>query len=178
MPNNIRLTEVVTRCHNQLDDLFLLHQEAVILGKFDEALQLLKCFKELHHLHMRFEDEQLIPELDGIDDLGRWPASLYSAEHAKVQSLMERTVTRLQSLGESPVSRQATRRQIIDLLDDEKSFKGLCEHHQEREESGLLPELDSQTGDRWRATVIGSFQRSWNDCVERNMIIVNGIDLR
>ena len=178
MSNNIRLTEVVSRCHHRLDDLFLLHQEAVILGKFDEALQLLNCFKELHHLHMRFEDDQLIPKLDGIDDPVRWPASMYTVEHAKVQDLMEKTVTRLQSLREDRVSRQGVRRQIIDLLDEEKSFKGLCEHHQEREESGLLPELDSQTRDSWRAKIVGAFLKSWSDCVERNMVIVNGIDLQ
>lgn len=172
-----RLTEVVSQCHQRLDDLFLLHQEAVLLGRFGKALQLLNCFKELHHLHMRFEDEKLIPKLDGIDDRGRWPASLYTDEHAKVRDLMGKTENNLRSLGKGQLSSKELRRQIIVFLDEEKTFKGLREHHQEREEAGMLLELDNQTGNNWRVSTIKPFMNAWSDCMERNMAIVNGVEL-
>lgn len=145
-----------------------MHQEAVLLGRFDEAIQLLNCFKELHHLHMDFEDAKLIPKLDGLGDRGRWPASLYTDEHAKVQKLMGKTEDNLRSLGKGQLSNKDSRREIIAFLDKEKTFKGLCEHHQEREEAGMLPELDKQTDTKWRTSIIEPFLKEWNDCMERN----------
>jgi hypothetical protein len=35
-------------------------------------------------------------------------------------------------------------RWIIKLIDDERSLKNLLEHHNEREEKGMLPELQAQ----------------------------------
>jgi hypothetical protein len=176
MPDNTKLTEVVAQCHQELDELFLLHQEAVLLGSFDEAIQLLNCFKELHHLHMGFEDEKLIPKLDTLRNRGRWPASLYTDEHAKVQQLMGKTGDNLLSLSKDQRSNKHLRREIIAFLDKEKTFKALCEHHQEREEAGMLPELDKHTDIEWRASIIEPFLKDWNDCMERNMKIVNRID--
>ena len=178
MSANANLTEVIIQCHQGLDELFLLHQEAVLVGRFDEAIRLLNCFKDLHHLHMGFEDDQLIPKLKGLDDRGRWPASLYTDEHAKVKELMGKTEESLRALGNGQLSNKNLRRKIIALLDQEKTFKGLCEHHQEREEAGILPELDKRTENDWRAGIIGPFINEWNECMERSMVIVNGVDLR
>lgn len=36
---------------------------------------------------------------------------------------------------------QARRRWIIQLLGDERTLKNVLEHHEEREEKGMLPEL-------------------------------------
>ena len=177
MPDNTKLTEVITRCHQGLDEFFLLHQESVLLQSFDEAIQLLNCFKELHHLHMAFEDEKLIPKLGALGDLGRWTASLYSDEHGKVQALMKKTEDDLLSLSKGDLSGRALRREVIAFLDKEKTFKGLREHHQEREEAGILPELDKQTDTKWRASIIEPFLKEWDYCMERNIKTVNRIDL-
>ncbi len=146
------------------------------MGKIDEAIQLLNCFVELHHLHMHFEDKELAPKLDELGDQGRWPASLYIDEHAKVQELIKKTQDNLLSLSEGKLSDKELRREIIASLDREKTLKGLCEHHQEREESGILPELDSQTDTDWRASIIEPFLKKWNAQLERNMEIVSGIN--
>ncbi len=177
MSDNTKLTEAITQCHRGLDEFFLLHQEAVLRGRFDDAIQLLNCFKELHHLHMGFEDEKLIPKLDGLGDRGRWTAALYTDEHAKVQDLMGKTEDNLLSLSKGQLSNKNLRREIIAFLDNEKTFKGLCEHHQEREEAGMFPELDRQTDTKWRASIIEPFLKEWNCCMERNTSIVNEIDL-
>ncbi len=177
MSDKTKLTEVITQCHQELDELFLLHQEFVLLGKFDEAKQLLNCFKELHHVHMSFEEEKLIPKLYELGSQGRWPASLYTDEHAKVRELMGKTEDNLISLSKRQLSCKNLRREIIALLDTEKTFKGLCELHQEREEAGMLPSLDKQTDTPWRASVIEPFLKEWNNCMERNLNIVDGIDL-
>jgi hypothetical protein len=177
MSDNSQLTEVITQCHQTLDEFFLLHQEAVLLGRFDDAIQLLNCFKELHHLHMAFEDSQLIPRLDEPGYQGPWPASLYTAEHAKIQGLMGKTENHLLLLNKSKLSGKALRREIIAFLDNEKTFKGLCEHHQAREEAGILPELDKLADTQWRQSIIELFLQDWTCCLDRNMSIVNEIDL-
>jgi hypothetical protein len=173
--DNTKLTKTVIHCHQNLDELFLLHQEAVVMGSFDDATQLFDCFHDLHSLHMTFEDEKLLPELYRLDDPGRWPASLYTSEHSKVEELMGKTRNRLLSLSKGAHSHANPRREIIALLDWEKTLKGVCEHHQEREEQGLLPALDEQTDSEWRASIIEAFIYEWNDCADRNMHIVNGM---
>jgi hypothetical protein len=90
---------------------------------------------------------------------------------------MGKTETRLRSLGKDQLSSKELRRQIIVFLDEEKTFKGLREHHQEREEAGMLLELDNQTGNNWRVSTIKPFMNAWSDCMERNMAIVNGVEL-
>jgi hypothetical protein len=176
MSDNANLNDVITQCHRGLDEIFLLHQEAVLIGKFDDAIQLLNCFKELHHLHMSFEDEQLIPKLGELGDRGRWPASLYTSEHDKIQELLQKAEGRLLALSKDRLAGKVLRRDIIIFIENEKVFKGVCEHHQEREEAGLLPELDQQTDVKWRKSIIEPFFNEWNNGMKRCLIIVDEID--
>ena len=176
MSDKSRLTQVIAERHQELDELFLLHQEAILLGRLDDAIQLLSCFGELHHMHMSFEDEKLIPKLAGLGGQRRWPASLYADEHAKVQELIGKTRENLLSLSKVQLPNKDLRRALIAFLDKEKTFKGLCEHHQEREEAGMLPELDRHTTTKWRVGIIEPFLKKWNWCMERNMSIVKGIE--
>jgi hemerythrin-like domain-containing protein len=166
MSVNMTLTELIAKCHQSLDEIFLLHQEAVLLGRFDDAIQLLDFYRELHRLHMDFEDGQLIPRHHELDIQGQWPASLYTDEHTKIQKLMGLIEVDLLSLSDGRLSDQKLRRGIIAFLDKQKTFKGLSEHHQEREEKGLLPELDKQTEPKWRANVIEPFLHEWNGCLQ------------
>ncbi len=177
MIDETKLTDVITKCHQELDELFLLHQEAVVLAKFEAAVGLLGCFGELHQFHMDFENEKLIPALTELGDPGRWPASLYSSEHDKVQELLKKTEGRLLSLRDSRLSRKNTRRAIIVLLDEQKTLKGVCEHHQEREQVGLLPELDKLTDTEWRTNIIKPFLEEWTQRMGHNMNIANQFDL-
>jgi hypothetical protein len=121
---------------------------------------------------MRFEDEQLIPKLYELGDRGRWSGSLYSDEHAKIQQLMEKTKSGLSSLRTGQLLNQDLRREVIDLLDNEKTFKGVREHHQEREEVGMLPELDKKADAEWRARTIEPYLKEWNCCMKHATEIV------
>jgi len=163
MSNTASLKEVISQCHCDINELFLLHQEAVLLGEFEKAIGLLNCYKEAHHLHMDFEDQYLIPEFQQIDQKSRWPASLYSAEHDKIQKFMTRIEGSLEALKKGNLTDQQTRRNMIALLDFEKTFKGYCDHHQDREEDGMLPDLDERTDKAWRMSIIKVFQEKWND---------------
>ncbi len=176
MSDNADLNHIINQCHRGLDEIFLLHQEAVLIGKFDDAIQLLNCFKELHHLHMSFEDEQLIPKLEELGDRGQWPASLYTSEHNKIQELLQKAEGRLLALSKDCLAGKVLRRDIITFIEDEKIFKGVCEHHQEREEKGILPELSQQTDVKWCKSIIEPFFNEWNNRMEHCLFIVDGID--
>jgi hypothetical protein len=176
MSDTANLRKIITQCHHGLDEIFLLHQEAVLIGKFSDAIQLLNCFKELHHLHMRFEDEHLIVKLEELGDRGRWPASLYTSEHDKIEELLTKAEDGLLALHNNQPAGKTIRRDIIAFIDMEKTFKGVCEHHQEREETGLLTELDLQTEEKWRAEIIEPFFKEWNDSMKHTLIIVDDID--
>lgn len=177
MPAITTFTKVIAQCHHVLDEIFLLHQETVLFGRFDNAILLFNSYKELHDLHKTFEDEKLIPKFNELGNHGRWPASLYKLEHDKIRDLMEKTENDLVRLAEIPPDNRSLGRNIISFLDREKTFKGYCEHHQDREEQGLLPELDNLTDSIWRESIIGPFIAAWESCVNRNMLLINKIGI-
>ena len=130
-------------------------------GQLEEALELLGIYWSCHGLHMGFEDEILLPKYRELDSPGRWDATLYSKEHQKIDDLFLRIKNTLTSLIEQRLEASQLRRGIIQLLDREKSFKGLCEHHQEREEKSLFPELDRQAESSWIQENGRQFAASW-----------------
>ncbi len=162
MNDDTSLHAVISRCHRALDHLFFCHQQAVLVGELPRAVETLRIFTAMHDLHKRFEDEHLLPRLAELDDPGDWPASLYHHEHNKIEDLLTRLDASVAELCRNAPTGTALHVEIIDLLDREKSVKGLCEHHQEREEKGLLPALDRQTDAVWRAAVIAPFHAAWH----------------
>ncbi len=159
------LKMVIARCHRQLSNLFFRHQEAILVDDLPRAIESLENFTEAHDLHKDFEDQQLIPQLAKLDDPGGWPASLYGQEHDKIEALLSRLRTHLVRLNAQGLTGTERRAALIELLDREKSFKGLCEHHQEREETGMLPALDKYTDVSWRTAIIESFMAEWRATV-------------
>ena len=159
------LQTIISRCHEELGQLFFAHQEAVLVGDLPRAIETLQRFTEFHDLHKNFEDEHLLPRLAELDDPGDWPASLYSHEHNKIADLLTQLEAHLIKLNTQKLAGTALRAALIELLDREKSFKGLCEHHQEREEKGMLPALDRQTETAWRLSIIEPFIDEWRATV-------------
>ena len=161
MTNPSSLKTVIAQCHQELNQLFFAHQEAVLVGDLSRAIEAMQRFAAAHDLHKRFEDEHLLPRLAKLDDPGDWAASLYNHEHKKIDELLTRLSEHLARLNARGLTGTALRAEIIELLDREKSFKGLCEHHQEREEAGMLPALDRQTNAAWRISLIEPFIDEW-----------------
>jgi hypothetical protein len=61
------------------------------------------------------------------------------------------------------------------LLDRGKSFKGLCEHHQEREGDSLLVELDRQTDLNWRIETADAFSSQWQQKIDLERQLIKGL---
>lgn len=161
MNDDTSLHAVIAGCHRELERLFFVHQQAVLIGALPQAVETLRVFTTVHDLHKRFEDEHLLPRLADLDDPGDWPASLYHHEHNKIEDLLTRLAAGVAELCRHAPTGTALHVELIDLLDREKSVKGLCEHHQEREEKGMLPALDRQTDAAWRASIIAPFRAAW-----------------
>jgi hypothetical protein len=152
----------LTDCHGQLNELFLVHQEALLMLRLDAAAELLGRYRECLLLHMRFEEEQLFPAYAGLDRQGRWPASLYVREHGKILELLAACDGALVRPRGRRAGPKETRRGVIALLDQERMLKGLTEHHETREERFLLPVLEAQLPPSLDATRLGSTQAKWS----------------
>jgi len=138
------LVDLIHKQHLDLRELFLRHQEFLLQGQFDDALTSLNHYDVCHQAHAQLEERYLFPEFVNIERQSRWEVSLYEKEHEKITSLFENISKDLSWLSEQQLTESQTRRNIIALLDKEKTFKGLTEHHEEREEDGMMKELDEQ----------------------------------
>jgi hemerythrin HHE cation binding domain-containing protein len=138
------LVEIISQQHLELRELFMRHQEALLQGDFKEAKEYLNTFKIFLSAHMKIEENYLFPKFAKIERASKWDVSLYEKEHDKINLLYNNIEEDLEWLSEQDLTDSQMRRNIIALLDKEKTLKGLNEHHEEREEEALLKELDEQ----------------------------------
>lgn len=120
--------------HTSLAQLFARHQEALVTRAWARAARLLDSYQRrlLHHIGL--EERYLLPCCPTQKLAGQWPASVYAAEHRRIEDLLQRQITRLAKARRHGVS--TTR--LIALLDEEKTLKHLVEHHHEREDLALF----------------------------------------
>ncbi len=101
------------------------------IGAARDALQRLGTMQRAHIAH---ENGALIPRLGPG---ARWPARVYLAEHAKLETMHADLVALLAPLP----AHCADARMRLALLDSLGPFKHLLEHHFEREQQGLFVEV-------------------------------------
>ena len=56
-------------------------------------------------------------------------------------------------------------RNIIALMDREKTYKGLTEHHEEREEDAMLRELDEQLSEPHLKELVSDIGFTWTEVI-------------
>jgi hypothetical protein len=142
------LVEIIQKQHLELRELFMRHQEMLLQGQFEDASLWLEQFNVCQQAHINIEERYLLPEFEKIERTTKWDSSLYKKEHDKITQLYDNIAEDLQWLIEQDLDESQRRRNIIALLDKEKSLKGLNEHHEEREEEAMLKELDEQLEQR------------------------------
>ena len=131
------LFATVHRFHLYLDELLHLHQEALFEKDIVLALEFWQLHTAMLRLHIELEEQWLLPALERSVVKPARGAAIYRAEHGKILSLGDMLSQTLGSLRNTV----PTRRVLIALLDKQRSYKNVLEHHEEREEKGLLPEL-------------------------------------
>lgn len=138
------LTNTVCSFHARLNDLFEWQQEAIVEKKFDLACRLLELHYQLMEDHIQLENTLLLPAHAALSST-RWPSTLYRHEHDKILTLLDRALQQLRNVQQSS---QTPRRSVISLLDYQRTVKNVLEHHEQREEQGLLSELTEQNSER------------------------------
>jgi len=155
------LVNIIHRQHLDLRELFLQHQELLLQGQFDEAITCLNHYDMCHQAHARLEERYLFPEFAKIERQSRWDVDLYEKEHEKIASLSETISNDLYWLSEQQLTGSQLRRNIIALLDKEKTFKGLTDHHEEREEEAMLKELDEKLDSEHIKHLVSDIKYTW-----------------
>ncbi len=140
--------------HDELDRLFLCHQEALLSRDVAEAAKWLDRFSRLLSVHMQREENCLLPAFEALAlEIPGGGPELFRAEHRKLGKLLDELHKRLEQLADVP---DLNARTVIELLDSEFTFKHLLQHHDSRERKVLYPVLDQHLDDArklelWRA---------------------------
>lgn len=146
--------------HEELEELFLRHQDALVSKGREEALRRLEFFETRLRLHLRLEEEHLLPALErGAADGAAvtFTAEFYLLEHKKMLDLLAGVSAALVGL---PAGRVAPRA-VVEILDREWMFKNLMDHHVRREHSTLFPELLGMLDRDTTDSMLAHCRREW-----------------
>ena len=143
--------------HEGLNWLFYRHQVAVLNQDREEAMKLLNDYEKLIQVHMREEEDYLIPIYEKRCGPIRGGAPvIFTGEHQRVREFL----ALFYKLVTCWVAADGHGQETLDLLDQEHRFKELMEHHDMREQRILLPELDKATTDAEKGDLLGRFTRT------------------
>lgn len=159
------LVEIIHQQHLELQELFARHQEALLLVRFEEAKTWLEHYTVCQKAHMQLEEKYLFPEFASIERSSKWNVSLYEKEHEKISQLYQNIVEDLNWLSEQELDESQLRRNIIALLDKEKTLKGLNEHHEDREVEAMLKELDEKLDERLLKEILLDIKLTWAEVI-------------
>ena len=157
------LFALVSRYHRHMDELILLHQEALLLQQTDLAERFLALFRAMISAHIDAENTWLLPRLDALVQ-ARWPALLYRKEHDKILDMLTNVDAKMRLL--EGKTAQDYRRTVLALLDYERAFKNVVEHHEEREEMAMLRELDQHADAAEVQQLALTLEQAWHPLLQ------------
>jgi hemerythrin-like domain-containing protein len=135
--------------HDHLNQLFLSHQEALLMMDIELARRRLKQFQTEIKAHIGAEEQLLMPVYARAGRIRGGPPEFFTGEHRKMLIFIQQFVVKLDELDSNTVG---LRRELIELFDNQAAFKNLMHHHDERERSIFYPTLDLITSEdeRWQ----------------------------
>jgi hypothetical protein len=137
--------------HEELDRVFARFRELVLIGDGARAAAVLATYGALTADHAAAEEALLVPLLD---DAARWPAELYTGQHAKLLAAIARTADAVAGLA---AGAPGWRTRALAALDTAAPLHHLAEHHHLAEEQDLLPLV----GEREPARLVEVAARFW-----------------
>lgn len=144
--------------HDHLDELFLLHQEALIMMNFELASELLAAYRKLLAIHIEQEELELLPLFERAGAVPRAPVVLFTGQHRKLTSHLDKIALGLAEASQS----EEPRRLVIALLELETAFKHLNEHHDGAEVEYFYPTLEKMATSAEHADVVSRCWNQWN----------------
>jgi hypothetical protein len=145
--------------HLRLGCLFAVHQEMLLDRRVTEARAALAHYRDLLALHMRHEEEVLLPLYEQLGPDPARPSRLYTGQHRRMNALLDSAAERLAALeSREPVLPPA----IIDVLDLETTYKHLVEHHEDAELHGLFGVLGAKLDELEQARIVAPCLAEWH----------------
>ena len=143
--------------HEQLDELFLEHQRALMRLDLDRAESLLGKYEGELFAHIRDEEELMIPlyQRRAAAPIGA-AADIFLNEHEKLRQfivLFKEEITKIRKMDD-------LERGALFLIDSQHLFKRLLVHHDTREKKMLYPLLDEVTTEAERRELFAQLQIS------------------
>jgi hemerythrin-like domain-containing protein len=132
--------------HEELTELFLQHQEALLQLDVPLARARLQRYEHALYAHMQIEEELLMPIFQRAGKI-----EFFLGEHQRMREFLARFTERLQALSSETANLP---RHVIQLFDEEATFKALCDHHDMRERNLFFPTLDRVTTEDERQTLL------------------------
>lgn len=140
------------KLHNCLDEMFFEHQRDLLHFEFEKAFQALLKYETALLIHMRDEEEIVLPVYAKYDDIPRvGDAKLFFDEHEKMRAYVGMFLEATEKLSASP----AHEAELLMLLDREAFYKRLTGHHDKREHDFLYPILDERTTSAEKSQLLG-----------------------
>lgn len=151
--------------HDHLDELFSLHQQAVLVMRWPLALELLGAYRRLLTLHVEQEEQVLLPLFKRAGTVERAPVVLFTGQHRKLFAQLDRITAYLESVQQQ----DDIRRRAIDVLDLETAFKHLVEHHDGAEVAYFYPTLQKMASVGETRELVMRCWQDWNSA--RNQLV-------
>jgi hypothetical protein len=151
--------------HAAIEDVFLLHQEALTWLDVAAARELLAIHGRLLAVHMGHEEGLLLPVFERNGPVAKWPSVLYTGQHRKMLGMLASVPAWLDELERVPVSQR--RRRMLRVLDHETTYKHLVEHHEGAERDGLFPIADAAAEAGERRALLERMRDEWCEAWER-----------
>ncbi len=143
----------LTKVHEWLDELFLAHQTALLSLELSEAERCLDDYEANLRLHIKDEEELLIPTYGArASDIPGGAVEFFTGEHKKMLGFVAEFHKMLKRLRNQ--KKLQLKHAIIQLLDREGMYKGLLGHHHAREHNVLYPWLDWLTSEEERKRLL------------------------
>lgn len=137
--------------HKDLDEIFFAHQAALLHFEFERASSLLEQYETALLIHIRDEEEFLLPLYEKRAEIIKGGKTQYFLdEHYKLKEFIKLLKVEIAKL---PNERNPDAT-IIRILDRESFFKRLCGHHDKRETEILYSELDRVTTEAEKAKLL------------------------
>lgn len=141
---SLRTLEPLVDLHQAFDVLFLRHRLALMAADVPRALGMFRRFAMWMRRHVEHERELVLPLYAGASPAGGYERGaapeLFENEHQKILDHLRNIEVALEEL--RVLEREGLEVRCLALLDREKVFVDLLEHHDHRERAYLYPALE------------------------------------
>lgn len=144
--NALRTLEPLVDLHHAMDVLFLKHRLALMTGDLPSAVRIFRRFAMCMRRHVHDEADLVLPTYarptppDGYER-GAAP-EIFSNEHEKILQHLDQIGCALETMQKNHLDPESSKVECLHLIDRQKIFVDLVEHHDLRERKFLYPALE------------------------------------